>query len=103
MSTESGRSGETIFETFLARIRICKTDAPLSARRLDNIYTVSPAVAARNTLSLTIQTKAEAAHTSKLAHGRLLRESVTHGRHRNGALDAPMRRRSVGGKPWGLE
>src|ERR1700685_1877093 len=102
MSTKRRRS-KTVFKSFLTCVNIPETNIPLSTRGLNNIDAVSPAVTSRDTLWLAVKTKTHATQIVKLTHGSLWCKGVhvTPGHaHRNGTLDTPMCRRSVGSKSW---
>jgi hypothetical protein len=107
MSSESSWRGKTIFESFLTSISISVTNASLATWGLYDIYAVSPAVTARNTLRLAIETKTKGTQTTKLTHSSLrctkkVQVTACHA-YRSSALDTPVRRRSVRSKSWSLE
>ena len=106
MPTERWRS-ETIFEPVLPSVRIPVTNTSLTTGSLHNINTVSPAVTARDTLGLAVKTKTKTTYIAKLTHSRLRcgkRVQVAAGHaHRSSALDAPMRRCTIGSESRSLK
>lgn len=70
---------------------------------VDDVNAVSPTMASRNTLRLTIKSETKTAQIPKLTHGLLASEVRTTYSHRNSALDTPVRCYSARCKSRSLE
>ena len=71
-AAETSRRHEAVIETIRAVREAESTEAGLSTRLVQHVDTVAPAMAARYTGRLAVETHSHAAHGAELAHSILL-------------------------------